>query len=134
MWDWRDVSDPQDVSRYYFSESAYFRVDNESMFYQLHVPEDYYEYRGFGGSGLRVHAGSFVTWDKMPPEMRVNCAVQFHCGWWFSTCVRNANFNGRYYKGGYKDPQKRIRAPDDIYWPNIDQSLRKVILKLQRNY
>ncbi|XP_067655340.1 fibrinogen-like protein 1 [Haliotis asinina] len=132
MWDWPDPSKEEDVSTHYFSQSSYFRVDNETSHYRLHVPQDYFSYTGFGGSGLRVHAGPFLTYDHVTPRMRGNCAVKFHCGWWFSTCVRNANFNGRYYKGGYENVNSRTRSRDDIYWPNIEQSLQSTTLKLQR--
>ncbi|KAL5006658.1 hypothetical protein ScPMuIL_015464 [Solemya velum] len=127
MWDWDGK-----VGNHYFSESQYFFLDNETSFYQLHVPNDYHLYTGFGGSGLRLHAGPFMTYDVQVPSMRENCAEKFHSGWWFSTCVRNANFNGKYYDKGYADPENRTRKNDDIYWPNIKQSLRKVVMKLKR--
>ncbi|XP_076471121.1 uncharacterized protein LOC143301015 [Babylonia areolata] len=136
MWEWpRAVSEskrPQ--SRYYFAESRYFYVDSEAERYKLHVPNDYFAYTGFGGSGLRVHTGPFLTKDveDLPAGMRKNCAQTFHCGWWFTTCVRNANFNGRYYKGGYANVTAKRRARDDIYWPNIDQSLYRVVMKVGR--
>ena len=122
------------VSRYYFAESSYFFIDNETFRYEMHVPNDYFAYTGFGGSGLRIHAGPFLTKDveSLPEGMRENCAEKFHCGWWFTTCVRNANFNGRYYKGGYANVKKKRRARDDIYWPNIDQSLYRVVMKVGR--
>ena len=63
---------------------------------------------------------------------RENCAVTFHCGWWFTSCVSNVNINGRYYVGGYDNVAKRQRARDDLYWTNIEQSLRKVVMKIQR--
>nr|KAG5687457.1 hypothetical protein BaRGS_030359 [Batillaria attramentaria] len=136
MWDWPRVGSQgkQLPPRYFFAESSYFFVDNETYRYELHVPNDYFAFTGFGGSGLRVHAGPFLTKDveDLPEGMRQNCARKFHCGWWFTTCVRNANFNGRYYKGGYADVKKKRRARDDIYWPNIDQSLQRVVMKLGR--
>ena len=137
MWEWPRVVSPQSqepVSRYYFAESSYFFIDNETFRYEMHVPNDYFAYTGFGGSGLRIHAGPFLTKDveSLPEGMRENCAEKFHCGWWFTTCVRNANFNGRYYKGGYANVKKKRRARDDIYWPNIDQSLYRVVMKVGR--
>lgn len=138
MWDWpkpgNDVTGKPHVPRYFFAESRYMVVANESHRYELKVPDDYFAYTGFGGSGLRIHAGPFLTKDVkiLPEAMRQNCAQKFHSGWWFKTCVRNANFNGRYYKGGYADSSKKQRARDDIYWPNIDQSLQKVVMKIGR--
>ena len=135
MWDWKifrknEVNELD--SNYFFAESNYFAVGNETDFYKLQVPEDFYAYRGYSGSGLRVHSGPFMTHDIAIPNMRENCAVKFHCGWWFTTCVRNANLNGRYYRGGYLNKTTRTRAKDDIYWPNIPQSLKKVQMKVAR--
>lgn len=131
MWDWEQTTEYPDGNHYY-TESSSFRLDNETHFYSLSVPDDYYAYSGYGGSGLRVHSGPFITHDVQPDIIRGNCAEKFHCGWWFSTCVRNANLNGKYYIDGYSSVSDRQRAIDDIYWPNIAQSLRKVVMKISR--
>ncbi len=57
---------------------------------------------------------------------------RFHCGWWFTSCVTNANLNGRYYAGGYVTPGTRERARDDMHWPNVNQSLKRTTIKLKR--
>ncbi|KAK3101516.1 hypothetical protein FSP39_004140 [Pinctada imbricata] len=135
MWDWKltfKTSANALDSNYFYAESSYFRVGNESEYFKLHVPESFFAYSGYSGSGLRVHSGPFMTYDVAIPRMRENCAVKFHCGWWFTTCVRNANLNGRYYSGGYKNKTTRTRAKDDIYWPNIPQSLKKVQMRIAR--
>jgi hypothetical protein len=132
MWDWTTLANGN-IGRHYRSESNYFRIENESNWYTLHVPEAYTDYSGYyGGSGLRLHKGPFVTFDVTPPSLRENCAEKFHCGWWFSTCVRNVNVNGRYYVGGYANVTTRKRERDDIFWQNIRQSLRQVVLKVGR--
>ena len=132
MWDWaKDVGD--ELGKYFYAESKSFYVEDETEFYRLHVPHSFYDYSGFGGSGLRLHAGPFMTYDKSHPDMRINCAQMFHTGWWFKTCVRNANLNGKYYPGGYAVPENYTRAVDGIFWRNIPKSLKQVEMKLKRN-
>ncbi|XP_064601073.1 fibrinogen-like protein 1 [Liolophura sinensis] len=125
MWDW--------AGEYYYAESNFVYVSGESEYYTLYAPDNYYAYSGFGGSGLRVHRGSFMTFDHQDPSMiSDNCAQKFHCGWWFTTCVRNANLNGRYYSGGYENISTKSRNIDDIYWHSVEQSLKKVVMRLYR--
>lgn len=125
MWDW--------AGEYYYAESNFVYVGSESDYYTLYAPDDYYAYSGFGGSGLRVHRGPFMTYDHQDPSMiSDNCARRFHCGWWFTTCVRNANLNGRYYPGGYENISTKSRNIDDIYWHSVEQSLKKVVMRLYR--
>ena len=132
MWDWDMLGTGAGLGKYFYAESDSFYIGNETEFYRLHVPNGFYDYSGFGGSGLRVHAGPFMTFDKRHPDMRSNCAQQFHTGWWFKTCVRNANLNGKYYQGGYAFPENRTRALDGIFWRNIPRSLKKVEMKIKR--
>lgn len=61
-----------------------------------------------------------------------NCAIKFHCGWWFRTCVRNSNLNGRYYQGGYKIAKNNTRSHDDIYWYSVEQSIRRTVMKIHK--
>lgn len=129
MWDWRKDTDK--IGNYYFSETDYFYIDNENHSYKLHVPQDYFAYRGFGGSGLRVHAGPFMTFDRSGSKTR-NCARKYHSGFWFKTCVRNANLNGQYYDNSFENITTRLRPEDDIYWPNVGQPLQRVVMKIQR--
>ena len=130
MWDWAVTG--EGFGRHIYADSNYFYVDGETEFYRLHVPLGFYDYSGFGGSGLRVHAGPFMTYDKRHHDMRNNCAMMFHTGWWFKTCVRNANLNGKYYPGGYVVPENHTRAIDGIFWRNIPRSPKKVEMKLKR--
>ncbi|KAK3596791.1 hypothetical protein CHS0354_036629 [Potamilus streckersoni] len=131
MWDW-DTRFPLSLGNHYFAESADVFIGDEESAYFLHVPAGFYAYSGHSGSGLRVHSGPFMTFDKGPSGTRENCADLFHCGWWFSTCVRNANLNGRYYQMGYENVESKTRAVDDVFWLNIPRSLKKVEMKLLR--
>ena len=132
MWDWEPAGTDNGLGNHYFAHSNLFSVGNETEYYRMHVPNNFYDYDGFGGSGLRVHAGPFMTYDKHHPDMRTNCAQLFHTGWWFKTCVRNANLNGKYYLHGYASPKNHTRPSDGIFWRNIPRSLRKVEMKLKR--
>jgi len=66
LWDWR--------GEYYHGEAETFFVDTEKNNYRLRVPMDYYAYTGRGASGLRVHAGSFSTYDRNNLYGSENCA------------------------------------------------------------
>ena len=132
MWDWAEPGAGGGLGKHYFAESNFFFLDNETEFYRMHVPNNFYDFAGFGGSGLRVHAGPFTTYDKCHPDMRTNCAQMFHTGWWFKTCVRNANLNGKYYRQGYAFPENSTRALDGVFWRNIPRSLMKVEMKLKK--
>ncbi|KAL3843135.1 hypothetical protein ACJMK2_021087 [Sinanodonta woodiana] len=131
MWDW-DTRFPLSLGNHYFAESTDVFIGDEESAYFLHVPAGFYAYSGHSGSGLRVHSGPFMTFDKIPYGTKENCADLFHCGWWFSTCVRNANLNGRYYQMGYENVESKTRAVDDVFWINIPRSLKKVEMKLLR--
>ncbi|GAB1608070.1 angiopoietin-related protein 1-like [Argonauta hians] len=145
MWDWSGtvpqgggggggLSSSQQTGKYFEGGSSFFYIEDEKNFYRLRVPEDFYAYQnqGPGSSGLRLHIGPFTTYDRQSRQLPENCAVKFHCGWWFRTCVRNSNLNGRYYHGGYSFPRNKTRSRDDIYWYSVGQSLRRCVMKLHR--
>lgn len=136
MWDWEDVTrgTSTQTGNYYQGGSSFFFVEDEKNHYKLRVPEDFYAYQGqgVGSSGLRLHIGPFTTFDRKSATLMENCAVKFHCGWWFRTCVRNSNLNGRYYQGGYMIAKNKTRSHDDIYWYSVEQSLRRTVMKIHR--
>ena len=75
MWDWRfDSPGSAPDGTLYRAEAETFYVDTERRNYRLHLPRDYYAYSGRGASGLRVHAGSFSTYDRNNLYGQDNCA------------------------------------------------------------
>lgn len=136
MWDWEDIirGTSTQTGNYYQGGSSFFFVEDEKNFYKLRVPEDFYAYQGqgVGSSGLRLHIGPFTTFDRKAETLMENCAIKFHCGWWFRTCVRNSNLNGRYYQGGYKIAKNNTRSHDDIYWYSVEQSIRRTVMKIHK--
>ncbi len=68
MWDWR--------GNYLRAEADWVRVEGVKRRYRLRLPRDYYAYSGRGASGLRVHAGTFSTYDQNNLYGSENCAVR----------------------------------------------------------
>ncbi len=68
MWDWR--------GNYFHAEADSVRVDSVKRLFRLHLPRDYFSYTGRGADGLRVHAGTFSTYDRNNLYGSDNCAVR----------------------------------------------------------
>ncbi|XP_071510649.1 fibrinogen-like protein 1 [Diadema antillarum] len=70
-----------------------FRIDNETLNYQLHVSD----YSGNAGDSLSAHNGLlFTSQDRDNDNYELNCALE-HVGsaWWYDHCLF-ANLNGFY--------------------------------------
>ncbi|XP_072176407.1 ficolin-2-like [Diadema setosum] len=85
-----DMTDEEGSTR--FAKYEFFRIENETMKYRLHVGG----YLGDTGNSMGLHNGAaFSTSDR---DDTGNCASQFRSGWWFKTCYW-ANLNGPYNFG-----------------------------------
>lgn len=106
--------------RKYYAVYNYFRIDDESENYKLHVRG----YHGDSGDSLTSvrdnHNGNMFSTHDRDNDRRGynNCARHYRGGWWYSDCY-DSNLNGQYYPQG-----KHINFfnRDGIHWNSINMS------------
>lgn len=106
--------------RKYYAVYNYFRIDDESENYKLHVRG----YHGDSGDSLTSvrdnHNGNMFSTHDRDNDRRGynNCARHYRGGWWYSDCY-DSNLNGQYYPQG-----KHINFfnRDGIQWNSINMS------------
>ena len=111
MWDLEN--------NYYIAEYDFFKVDEESTNYRLHIDG----YSGNSTDALRYsNFMPFSTMDKDNDVSSTHCAKFYTAGWWYKHC-HYSNLNGRYTVG--------------VVWfnHNIDEwvQMRKTVMKIRPN-
>ncbi|KAL3858451.1 hypothetical protein ACJMK2_013042 [Sinanodonta woodiana] len=109
----------------------YFRIEDESDKYRLHV----HGYHGIAGDSLTPHWMShdgkqFSTMDNDNDDRYYdNCAKSYHGAWWFNTCYES-HLNGRYYTNG---THNNYFVRDGIQWNTIHphSSLKSVEMMIK---
>nr|XP_022343597.1 ficolin-1-like [Crassostrea virginica]XP_022343598.1 ficolin-1-like [Crassostrea virginica] len=103
----------------YYAAYSYFRIDNETEKYKLHVRG----YHGNSGDSLTSvrdnHNGNMFSTHDRDNDRRGynNCARHYRGGWWYSDCY-DSNLNGQYYpQGKHIDFFHR----DGIHWNSINE-------------
>ncbi|XP_060075899.1 techylectin-5A-like [Ylistrum balloti] len=103
-------------SRYY-AIYDYFRIEDESDDYRLHVSG----YHGTAGDSMTSHRENhngvrFSTYDT-DNDLRPfdNCAMHYRGGWWYNDCF-DSNLNGRYYQKGFHNNYFRQNG---IHWNSL---------------
>ncbi len=87
MWDLSNT--------YYYAEYDFFKVDEESTNYRLHIDG----YRGNATDAMRYsNFMPFSTMDKDNDVSSTHCAKFYTAGWWYKHC-HYSNLNGRYTVG-----------------------------------
>ncbi|XP_048752026.1 ficolin-1-like [Ostrea edulis] len=115
----------------YYAVYNYFRIDNESENYKLHVRG----YSGNSGDSMTSvrdnHNGNMFSTHDRDNDRRGynNCARHYRGGWWYSDCY-DSNLNGQYY------PQGRhinFFNRDGIHWNSINMhsSLKSVEMSVR---
>ncbi|KAL3864310.1 hypothetical protein ACJMK2_006001 [Sinanodonta woodiana] len=91
-----DLIVPGPPQRSAYAVYSKFTVGNESSKYILTVDG----YSGNAGNDLYQHNGKkFSTTDNDNDELALNCAVEWHGGFWFKNC-HPVNLNGLYVSAG----------------------------------
>lgn len=105
----------------YYAVYNYFRIDNETENYKLHV-RGYHGNAGDSMTSVRDnHNGNMFSTHDRDNDRRGynNCAHHFRGGWWYSDCY-DSNLNGQYYPQG---KHVNFFNRDGIHWKSINEML-----------
>jgi len=113
-----------------YAKYSSFKVDDESLKYQLHVSGYTSDH---AGDSLNWHNGQkFSTYDQdNDNDSDGSCANKYFGGWWFFDC-HDSNLNGEYVKYNQIYPGY-ARGVIWRHWTGFRSSLKFVEMKVRRN-